>query len=413
MSKKKSKQNNRAAAKITKDYAKSWFCGPDAFNVLCSDGYTRLSDCPEVIMAVNYIANLISSMTIYLMKNGEDGDERVKNALSKKIDINPNPPTTRKTWLYTIVRTMLLEGKGNSVVLPLYNNRNDLIERLIPLPPPEVVFAEINTLGYKIVWKNEIYDPSEMLHFVWNPRPDTPYIGQGVTVALKNVANALKQTETTKNGFMSSKWKPSIIVAVDADSEQFSSKEGRIKILSEYVENDEAGAPWVIPSEFIKVESVKPLSLQDLAISDTIKLDKLTVAGLLGVPPFVVGAGPYKKQEFNNFVGTFVMSICRAIEQELTAKLIYSEDWYFWLNLRSLYAYDLPELVTAGVRLIRVMGARRNEVRSWIGLPPDPEMKELLGLENYLPVDRLGDQKKLIQDKSEEQEEDDGGEDIE
>lgn len=38
---------------------------------------------------------------------------------------------------------------------------------------------------------------------------------------------------------------------------------------------------------------------------------------------------------------------------------------------------------------------RRNEWRDWMGLEYDPEMEKLLALENYIPADRLGDQKKL------------------
>jgi hypothetical protein len=41
------------------------------------------------------------------------------------------------------------------------------------------------------------------------------------------------------------------------------------------------------------------------------------------------------------------------------------------------------------------MAMRRNEWRDWMGLEPDEEMDELLALENYIPADRLGDQKKL------------------
>ena len=42
------------------------------------------------------------------------------------------------------------------------------------------------------------------------------------------------------------------------------------------------------------------------------------------------------------------------------------------------------------------MAMTRNEWRDMIGMSPREDMEELLGLENYLPVDKLGDQKKLL-----------------
>ena len=355
-------------------------------------GYTSLAHNPEVTTAVDTIARLIGSMTIHLMENTENGDIRVRNELSRKVDIDPNQYMTRSAFVQWIIKTMMLDGNGNAVVYP--ETRRGILRNLQPIPAAFASFIP-DGFGYKVVISGREYDPDNVLHFVLNPGSYYPWLGEGYRVALSDVANNLKQAATTEKGFMSSKWKPSIIVKVDSLTDEFSSPEGRRKLLEDYVETTEAGEPWMIPADQFSVEQVRPLTLSDLALADFVQLDKRTVAAILGVPPFVLGVGDFHREAWNNFISSTIMPIARAIEQELTRKLLVSPNWFFRFNVRSLYNYELRDMAqVADDQFVRGI-MTGNEVRDWIGMPPLEGLNELVILENYIPRGMIGEQNKL------------------
>lgn len=370
-----------------------WVADQNSWKSLECKGYVPLSQNPEVCTAVDTIARLIGSMTIHLMRNTPAGDVRVIDELAKKVDINPNQNLTRSEFVRWIVRTMMLDGDGNAVVYP--KTRAGYLKDLIPIPAAYTAFVPDGEYGYKIMISGQEYKPDRLLHFRCNPGRFYPWLGEGYRLTLADVAQNLRQAAATEKGFMSSEYKPSLIIKVDALVDEFSSPEGRDKLLESYCRAGQAGEPWLIPAQQFDVQQVKPLTLSDLALADFVKLDKQTVASILGIPSFVLGVGDFSRDAWNSFINTAIMPMAQNIQQELTQKLLLSPDLYFRFNSWSLYSYSMTEMVEAGGQMVDRMALRRNEWRNWLGLPPDPDMDDLLALENYVPADRLGDQAKL------------------
>ena len=362
----------------------------EAWETVINGGYRPVMDCPEIQMCVDVYADLISVMTIKLMRNTPEGDERVKNELSRRIDIAPHPNFTRTTWVETIVRTMLTHG--NALVHPVYHA--GYLDKLTPIAPSEITIIPKTSEEYTYLWNGKSYAPDEIINFVRHPDPNRPYIGKGYKAALQEVVKGIRQANATKQALQKSP-APSIIVKVDALAEEFRSEEGRKKLRRQYLTSSDAGEPWFIPADAFAVEKIAPLSLNDLAIKDSLELDKKTAAAIMGVPLHAVGLAQYNQKEHENFINTRVKPIAEIIVQTLTKSLLYSHDYYFTFSARSLLNYSLSELVSAGVQLVTHNALRRNELRDWIGESPDPEMETLIVLENYLPENRLGDQKKL------------------
>lgn len=395
---KRPRRNKRNNDTTLSKEAQIWISDSKAFHDLCVTGYTSLDQNPEIMTAARRIASLIGATTIYLMSNTADGDVRITNELSRAIDIDPMPNMTRATWMEAIIMNLLLYGRGNSIVVP--HTYGGLLQSLEPISASRVSFEPVGYRDYKVLIDGKARDPGSVLHFVYNPDKTYLWKGRGVEVSLRDLAHNLKQAAETERAFMGSEWKPSIIVKVDAMTDEFSSPTGRQKLLESYVEPAVPGAPWLIPAEQFEVEQIRPLSLSDLAINDTVQLDKRMVAAIFGVPPFLLGVGEYKRDEYNAFIQGTIMTLAKAIAAEMTKKLILNPSWYLQFNVWSLIDYDLKsvsDVLLAGSDRGFVNG---DEWRDRMHMSP-AGLKEYKILENYLPYDMSGLQKKLIQKEDE------------
>lgn len=392
-------KRKRARARITPTarresaggFAALWLKDGD----LCAPGYTRMSDIPEIQTACMRIAELIGSMTIHLMENTDGGDKRIVNELSRAIDITPNGNMTRIQWMTAIVMNLLLYGKGNSVVVP--HTYKGTLKSMEPIAAGRVQLVPVanSYREYRIMIDGQPRDPGEVMHFAYNPDPTYLWKGRGVTVTLKEIADNLRQAQKTKNAYMSTEWKPSVIIKAATTDGMLGDPEARSRFLEQYVKTAKEGEPWLLPLDQMEVEQIKPLTLADLAIADTVNLDKRTVASVVGVPPFLLGVGEFKRDEWNSFIQTKVRPIALIIQQEMTRALIVSPKWYLELNYWSLIDYDLKQ-----VSDIMLSGADRgyvngDEWRDRMHMAP-AGLKDFKVLENYIPYEDSGNQKKLV-----------------
>jgi HK97 family phage portal protein len=109
--------------------------------------------------------------------------------------------------------------------------------------------------------------------------------------------------------------------------------------------------------------------------------------------------GDYNRDAWNNFINNTIRPIAKEIEQELTRKLILSPKWYLKFNIWSLMNWDLTTISQVFGELRKQGIVTGNEVRDRIGMSPKDGLDELVMLENYIPADKLGDQKKLEQEE--------------
>ena len=373
------------------------FASGGIFDEICNGGgYTPVSKIPEVMTLAYRIASIMASGTIHLMENRADGDRRIVNELSRAFDINPEMNMTRASWMQAVVMNLLLYGNGNSVVVP--HTYKGILQGLEPISASRVTFMPVggSFRKYKILIDGKPRDPSDVVHFKDNPDSFYLWKGQGVLVTLQTILDNLVQAEKTENAFLRTEYKPNVIIRVDSDTEELSTPTGRQKIINDYIKTAEAGEPWMIPTDMFQVEQVKPLSINDLAINDSLTLNKKAVAAMFGAPAFMLGVGEYKRDEWNQFIQTRIMGLAKLLMQEMTQKLIINPNWYLQMNVWSFLDYDLKsvsDVLLAGSDRGFVNG---DEWRDRMNLPP-AGLKDYRVLENYIPMDMSGLQKKLIQ----------------
>ena len=359
-------------------------------------GYHRLLDSPEVSSCINRIASIIASSTVYLMHNTDRGDTRIRDGLSRLVDIDPWPGMgNRFTWMHWIVSTLIGDGDGNAFVLP--HVEDGKYAALEPMPGACAVDVD-EPDAYRVLWNGNRYHSSEVLHFKLFADPTNPWKGRGYRVQAMDVAESLAATGALKKHLSSPRYKPPLAVFVNSDND-FADEEKRENFRKKYLSDTGDGKPWIFPADLVKVEQLKPLSLTDLAVKDTVELDKRTVASIFGVPEFWLGVGSYNASAHNSTIRTVIVPICATIEQTLTLGLLENDKRYFKISRRRLYDYDLKTLIDIDCAMADRGYLCGDEVRDDADRDP-AGLTEYKVLENYIPYDMSANQKKLSKEDS-------------
>ena len=221
---------------------------------------------PEVAAAIWIIAGLVSSAPIHLMENAANGDIRIRDALARKIDVDPWSLGTRQTWVHWIVETELTDGEA--VVIP--KTSGSMIADLIPAVDASLYRPE-RSASYIAKYNGFEFDADNILHFRLRPDPLRPWRGIGPQVQLQQVVDSIIQTAETKTAYMSSEYKPPVVISVNSDS-PLSDPSTRSKFVEKYMRRKDKSEPLVVPADLMNFQQVKPLSLTDLAIRDGVAI---------------------------------------------------------------------------------------------------------------------------------------------
>jgi HK97 family phage portal protein len=371
---------------------------------LYSGRYIRFDLHPDVKICIKKIVDLISSMTIYFMHNGEFGDVRVVNRFSRVLDISPNSYLTRQKLMSKVVDELLITG--NSVLIPKYEKNTDssfsvdyFLTGLIPVAQNNVIYTplEDDVSGYYLTINGVKFSHDDVLHFTYNNDTLYPWRGLGLRVYLRDVLRTLDYAEKIKSDYYTKHYKPNVIFSFNADTVEFTSEEQRENIYSKWLQT-KPGTPYILPAQLIDVKTMAPMSLQDIAINESVELDKKLIASMFGLPLFMVGLAPYNEDEYNYFVNTTIAPLVKGIAQEFTKKLIISDDYYVKFNLESLKAFKTEQKINMMYEGKKIGAFSANEIRVQAGFEPvdDKSMNEYSMLENYIPINKLGNQKKLL-----------------
>lgn len=351
------------------------------YNDFGNSGYYPI----EFERAVETIGGLLGALTLQVWQSKGNTKERLKNAKSYWLDIEPVRGATRLEWTKKVVRTMYERG------VCFVSVETDSAGNQLKILDDALVQTDGTVRCYK---QNVVYKATDLLRFSVGTKP--------ALEALKQTNDNLRMAAALKARFLKNSFIPKMVVKVDVDMSALTDEnDKRLKVLQNVIaRSSESGQPIVFEQGFAEIQELKGRTYDELGLDVALKDEQLKVAAFFGLPAFLVGAGSFDREEYNLFIKTTFMTLVRMFEQQLS-RVFASKDVYVKYNTERLLSIDLSEQMSFVSECLAQGIMTPNEARQKLGLTPSTAkgMNDFRILENYVPVSQLGDQAKLNKKK--------------
>lgn len=351
------------------------------YNDFGNSGYYPI----EFERAVETIGGLLGALTLQVWQSKGNTKERLKNAKSYWLDIEPVRGVTRLEWTKKVVRTMYERG------VCFVSVETDSAGNQLKILDDALVQTDGTVRCYK---QNVVYKATDLLRFSVGTKP--------ALEALKQTNDNLRMAAALKARFLKNSFMPKMVVKVDVDMSALTDEnDKRLKVLQNVIaRSSESGQPIVFEQGFAEIQELKGRTYDELGLDVALKDEQLKVAAFFGLPAFLVGAGSFDREEYNLFIKTTFMTLVRMFEQQLS-RVFASKDVYVKYNTERLLSIDLSEQMSFVSECLAQGIMTPNEARQKLGLTPSEAkgMNDFRILENYVPVSQLGDQAKLNKKK--------------
>ena len=337
------------------------------------NSYTPLLKNDAVYSCINYIAKLVASLSIKQYEYMETGGKvSIYDGITRKLNDTPNEKQTRYAFIYELVSTILADGVAYAIMIP----QTVTVEGEKKLGIGEIILVDgVGFDGENYIVDNQIIEPKDIMVF------ESSTIDVTMGSLLKSILNNLKLADETKSVFYGGAYMPNLIFKMNSESDIWSEEERTFndegapiitqpivqKIIDRFFK-PKKGDPMLIPDQLFDVEQVKPLSLKDIAINESVQLDKKRISSIFGVSAYVVGEGTFNKDEFQHDVITTITPLCVMIEKEITRKILKSPMRAFSFNVDSLLRGNVAERTALYTSLTNASAIKTNEIREREGL---------------------------------------------